>query len=402
MPEFAYRAKLGPEQILQGTIEASDERAASRQLTGRGLFLVSLDVKKSPRLSRISWPGRKVRSGDIGLFTGQMADLLDSGMPVYQALNVIRSQASNPSLKDVLTDLATSVKDGASLSAALGRHPDLFSNLYAGMVRSGEESGTLVDVLMRLGRHMEQTEEVKRTIKSALVYPSLVLAVGIVSIVVLLTVVVPRLVGLFEELGQTLPLPTRAIIALSDFFVAYGWVAALVALVGIAVYLRRGSLAFVGRVLDRVKLRTPLLRDLHKKGELGEYAHTLATLLIQKVPMVHALRIARDTVGNHVLNRRLAPVAPSVSNGEKLYVALRDTALFTPFVLNVLSVGEESGKPEAALAKVADIYRNDVTTLTRRLTSLLEPAIIVLLAAGLGFIVFAIIMPILQVEPFQF
>jgi general secretion pathway protein F len=403
MAVYQYRAKLGPEQILEGTIEASDERTASQELTSQGYFLISLSHQKAAPVSRDIFKARKkVSSNELALFTSQLADLVEAGMPIYQALNVIAKQMTNPRFADVITDVATHVRKGDSLSGALGRHASIFSNLYIGMVQSGEESGTLDAVLKRLRTHLEQTEELKRNIKSALIYPSFVLGVGLLSIVVLLTVVIPRLVGLFEDVGQSLPLPTRIILAASNFFTMYWWVLLLVVVILVALYQNRRTIKAIDRAVEFLKLKTPLVRQLHLKKELSEYSRTLSTLLTQKVPMIQALKIALHTIDNKLLRRRMIVVSDMVANGEKFHIAQGRADLFTPFMLNVISVGEEGGRLEAALNKVADMYQLDIATTTKRLTTLLEPAIIFLLAIGLGFIIFAIILPILQLELFEF
>lgn len=403
MPVFEYRAKLGPEQVLEGTIEAADERNASLQLTRQGYFLISLAPQKvkatTARLPRL---GRRVGSGDVQTFTGQLADLIDAGLPIYRALGVIAGQTPNAHFRKIIATIGENVKDGTSLSSSLGTHPELFSKLYIGMVQSGEQSGTLGHVLKRLTSHLEQSEELKRNIKSALIYPSFVFGVGIVSIVVLLTVVIPRLVGLFEEMGQALPLPTRMILAMSAFFVDFWWLVALVVLGLALLYTRRQSIKFIGRTVDYLKLHIPVEKDLHIKRELSEYTRTLSTLLQQKVSMISALQISLNTIENSIIKKRMQGVSELVANGEKPHVALAQAGFLSPVALNMVSVGEEGGKLADALGKVADTYQTDITTTTKRLTALLEPAIILVLAIGLGFIILAIILPILQLEVFEF
>jgi type II secretory pathway component PulF len=402
MAVFRYRAKLEPRRVLEGTVESPDRRSAILELTRKGYSLISIEPQEATsRPRRFLRFGAMIRRGEITLFTNQLADLIESGLPVYQALTVIAGQTPNGRLRVIISEVAGAVRNGASLSSALGRHPRLFPTMYTGMVRSGEGSGTLAVVLKRLHGYLEQTDELQSRIKTSLVYPSFVFIMGIASIIVLLTLVIPRLLDLFEDMGRSLPLPTRVIIAASSLFSAYWWIFAPVILLLAAFYTRRKSIPLVRAALERLKLNMPVVRDLHLKRELGEYARTMATLLDQRIPMIDSLNIATNAISNEIVKRRMSDVAAHVANGEKVHGALGRTSLFSPFMINILSVGEEGGRLDQAFNKVADIYQKEIATTTRRLMTLLEPAIILVLALGLGFIIFAIVTPIFQIDVFE-
>jgi general secretion pathway protein F len=398
MPVFRYEAKLGPEHTITGDIEANDERTASLELVKQGYFpLAVAPARTTARRFAGLWSKNAPRR-TIVLFSRQLADLLESGMTVRRALQVVAEQTPNAAFKRIVKEVLERVNKGDSLSKALGGRPDLFPAIFVSLIKTGEESGTLAEVLRRLADYLEGDEEMKRNIKNSLVYPAFVLAVGVISVVVLLALVVPRLVEVFEDMGQALPLPTRILLSSSEMLSEYWWVfLGLAFVLAAAVSLARRSAPARG-VVDGLKLRLPIVKSVHLKSELVQYTRTLSTLLRQSVPMLSSLRIALNTISNQVLKRRLEAVTGDVANGEMLYSAFSKTDVFTSFALNVIAVGEQSGKLAVSLERIAGIYEKDLATATKRFTALLEPVIILLLAIGLGAVVMAIVMPIFQLD----
>jgi general secretion pathway protein F len=304
----------------------------------------------------------------------------------------------NPRLQEVLADLASQIRDGRSLSDALAIYPRVFSPLYVSMVRSGEVGGMLGEVLARLADFAEKEEELHVKMRSALAYPILILLVGMGTIAVLLMFVVPKLVLLFQEVGQILPLPTRVLIGLSQWFVSYWWL--VVSIAGLGVFLvRRGGLSQGARLaIDRIKLRLPVCGSLIKKVEIARFARSLATLLSHGVPILQGMQVVVQATGNELLRGEFQQIGEQLKGGDSLSQGMRRGRIFPALVTHMVAVGEEAGSLDRSLFKIADTYEREADRAMKLMTSLVEPVMILIMGSLVGFIVIAMLLPIFEID----
>jgi type II secretory pathway component PulF len=401
MAVFSYQAKRGPGERFEGTIEAENQEAALSKLSRMGYFPVALEEATTrPAGSGLGILGRLrgIGTRDLAVFTRQLADLIEAGLPVFEALHVLRSQTENPRLQGVIGGLRHRLEQGEKFSEALAGFPNVFTDLYINMVRSGEVSGALEEVLARLADFIEAEDDIKARIRASMAYPALVVSVSAATILVLMILVMPKLAGMFQDLGQELPLPTRALIGLTGFLTDYGLVAALgVACIWLLV--RYQSRTGKGRLmLDSVKLRLPAIGKLMQKMEIARFSRTLSILLRNGVPVVDSLDIVNSTIQNQVVRADLGRVRTEVTKGEKLGESLSSVKYFPAFVVNVISVGEESNLLERALNKVADSYEKEIDRSIKMLTSLVEPVVTVIMGGIVGLIVLSIMLAIFRID----
>lgn len=387
---------------MEGSLEAETEQEALAKLSQMGYFPLSIQREETspqgqaaPRSFRLF---TRIRRRDITLFTRQLADLLESGLPLMRTLDVLREQMENPRLQEVLADLASQIRDGRSLSDALAIYPRVFSPLYVSMVRSGEVGGMLGEVLARLADFAEKEEELHVKMRSALAYPILILLVGMGTIAVLLMFVVPKLVLLFQEVGQILPLPTRVLIGLSQWFVSYWWL--VVSIAGLGVFLvRRGGLSQGARLaIDRIKLRLPVCGSLIKKVEIARFARSLATLLSHGVPILQGMQVVVQATGNELLRGELQQIGEQLKGGDSLSQGMRRGRIFPALVTHMVAVGEEAGSLDRSLFKIADTYEREADRAMKLMTSLVEPVMILIMGSLVGFIVIAMLLPIFEID----
>jgi type II secretory pathway component PulF len=401
MAVFSYQAKRGPDEKLEGVIEAENQEAALTKLSRMGYFPVSLEEATTGQaVSGLGVLGklRGIGTRDLAVFTRQLSDLLEAGLPVFEALQVLRSQTEKPRLQGVIQDLRHRLEQGEKLSDALAGFPGVFSDLYVNMVRSGEVSGALQEVLARLADFIEAEDDVKARIRSSMAYPALVVTVSAVTILVLMLLVMPKLAGMFQDLGQELPLPTRLLIGMTRFLTDYGLVVAL-GIAGAWLLLRYQGRAGKSRlVIDGLKLKLPGIGKLLCRMEIARFARTLSILLRNGVPVVDSLDIVNSTIQNQVVRADLARVTTEVTKGEKLGESLSGIAYFPAFAVNVISVGEESNLLERALNKVADSYEKEIDRSIKMLTSLVEPVVTVIMGGIVGLIVLSIMLAIFRID----
>ena len=415
MNAFRYQAIEAGGSSVRGVIEAEDRKAALRLLSQRGLFPSNLELCKSNGNGAISVPvttavplvttaapvtGRRkgISRKDITAFTRELSALVAAGIPIPQALDSLGTEEENLTFRDVILGIADSVQKGSALSAALEEHPKLFGKLYASMVRVGEEAGQLPAVMTDLANLLEHEDEVRGEVLGAVAYPGFVLCFGIVTITVLLTVVLPRLFSMLDEMSNALPLPTLILLAVSRTL-HKDWILLLVGLVAVVIgliwYLRtpKGAEAW-----DRVKLRIPLLGGVFQAAALGRFARTLGTLARAGISLLPALKIVENTIGNRVLAQQIARVAEETRGGDSLAGPLRKLGIFPRTVVQMIEVGEETGKLDEMLLKVAEIEERQMRARTKVLISLLAPALILVVGALVGFMVIAILLPIFKMS----
>ncbi|MDD5680588.1 MAG: type II secretion system F family protein [Candidatus Omnitrophica bacterium] len=401
MAKFKYVAKIGPNEEVKGYIEAENKDAALHSLTASGYFPISIEQENIEESTSIvsTIPGfRKVNIHDLSVFTRQLSDLLEAGLPLVKSLVVLEKQTENRYLKNVIGDLRNYIQGGSPLSSALKRHPKVFSELYASMVKSGEVGGSLENVLLRIAEFQESQEELTAKVKSAMIYPALMATVGVTTIFVLIIFVIPKIVAMFKDLNQSLPLPTVILLNISDFVKNF-WFILIGGLLLIYLGFKRLNSMHEGRMMiGRFKLGTPMLGQLIMKTEIARFTRTLATLLSNGVPILEALGVVMNVMESEVLREDIKIAQKEVREGNALAAGLSKGAYFPVFVNNMIAVGEESGAVEKALFKVAASYEREVDRAVKTMTSLLEPLMILTLGLVIGFIVIAMLLPIFEIS----
>jgi general secretion pathway protein F len=340
----------------------------------------------------------RVKRKDVTAFTRELSALLGAAIPIPQALDSLAEEEENPSLRAMVTGLAEGVRRGSALSTAMEAYPGVFGRLYSSMVRMGEEAGALPRVMSDLADLLEHEDEVRGEVRSAVAYPAFVLVFGILTVLVLLTVVLPRLFGMLEEMLDSLPLPTLILLKLSQILSRdWPWLLMIAAGLGYGGwrYMRseRGAEAW-----DGLRLRLPLLGGVFRSAALGRFARTLGTLARSGVSLLPALRIVEDTIGNRVLARQVAQVSEETRGGDSLAAPLRKMGVFPRGIIQMIEVGEETGRLDEMLLKVAEIEERHMRTRTKTLVSLLAPALILVVGALVGFMVIALLLPIFKMS----
>jgi type IV pilus assembly protein PilC len=395
---YAYKVRDQGGKVLSGTIVADSETLVVQRLREQGLTPLNVTEEKKAGLKmEIRLGSPKVKLKQLAVFSRQFATMVNSGLPILRALAILSEQTDNKELARVLGVARLDVEQGASLSQAFAKHPRVFNDLYVSMVKSGETGGSLDTTLIRLAEMLEREVHLRGKIKSAMTYP--VAVVGLVSLIMtaMLLFVVPQFKSIYAGLGGQLPLPTRVLLLVSDVFKSYWYLVAL-ALVVARFALKRYKQTPAGReTLDRLKLRAPVFGPLFHKSALSRFSSTLAMLLRSGVPILQALEIVADTVNNKVISRAIADVQASVREGESIAQPLKKYAVFPPMVVQMISVGEETGQVDVMLEKVAQFYDQEVEAAVDALTSLIEPILIAVIGGFVGAAVIALYMPMFNI-----
>lgn len=393
MPQFSYKAIGRDGKPHNGTVEADGLELASRALRSQGLTLLKLEAGSAAGASAVGKVGAKAPGQqEILSMTSELAVLLRAGLPLDRALKVLIDMAAQPQMTQLLNDLLTDVKGGKALSQALQPYEQVFGSFYINMVRSGEASGHMSEVLDGLVQYLENAKANRDTVISALIYPAILAVVAVLSIVVMLGFVVPQFETLFEDMGEALPPLTRMVISGADFIKSYGWVL-LIIVVGLGVYLRRWSHTEEGKTtLHRRLLKMPLAGGIIFEFEVSKFARTVGTLIGNGVSLLKAISIAINTVDNRVIKEALQVLPPAVKSGQRMSVALEETKMFTPMVIQMIRVGEESGSLDQMMLELAKVFDGHVQSGVKRGLALLEPVLIL----GMGFIIAVIIIAILM------
>lgn len=392
MPAFAYKAIGRDGKAQQGVIEADGLDIATRQLRSRGL--TPLKVEEGGQDDQGKPPTRQ----EILSMTSELSVLLRAGLPLDRALKVLIDMDGQPRMRAVLSELLKSVKGGKALSIALQPFEDTFGSFYLSMVRAGEASGQLSAVLERLVEHLESAKATRDSVVSAMIYPAILLVVAVLSIVVMLGFVVPQFETLFNDMGDALPAMTKGVIAAAEFIKAWGFfLAILVAIAGLV--FQRWATSEAGKtVLDRQLLALPIAGNIAFEYEMAKFARTVGTLLGNGVSLLKAIQIAIDTVGNLPLKEGLAVLPPAVKAGKRMSVALDEAEMFTPMVIQMTRVGEESGSLDSMMLELAKVFEDHVASGIKRLLTLLEPVLILTMGFIIALIIISILMGILSVN----
>lgn len=400
MPQFHYRAVSTDGQTLSGVIAARERTDAIRQLKDQGVKPLDVQEQSDRNVARsVSGGGwfNRVTRRDIQTLTAQLAALLKAGIVLSQALAIMQDQSENEALTELITSIRSQVHDGKSLSDAMATHPREFNPLYCSMVRVGESGGILDTVLRQVASFMEAEDALRSNVTTALAYPVLVMLVGLGSIFILVWFVIPRLSTVFADFGGQLPWMTRTLIGVSDFLVAWGWVLLLL-LIGAGYLFRQYVQTPAGREsFDRFKERLPILGSIIVKAEVARFARTMGILIKSGIPVLTAIELVTDTTRSSVMANGLRQIADQVRRGEGLAKPLRESGLFPPMAANLMAVGEQSGSMDEMLFQIAETYDVEVQHAIKRFITLFEPLVIILMAIGVGGVLFAFLLPIMNI-----
>jgi general secretion pathway protein F len=404
MPVYEYRALNSSGKTLKGILDADSDVVAREKLRASGIFPVEIKEALSKPRGLSSEPGsvvrvlRGVRPAEISVLTRQLSTLLGAGVPLIGSLESLVAQITNPTFKRVMAQVKESVNEGNSLAFSLSQHPKVFSSIYVNMVESGEASGSLDVVMDRLADFGEHQQALRSRFKAALAYPIFMSIVGTIVLFVLVTFIVPNITKVFTEMRQTLPLPTVVLIEVSDFLLSFWWIILLGLFCGIVI-LRRMKRRPRGQYLwDRLKLRIPVVGPLNQKIALGRFARTLGSLLQSGVSLISALQIVSRIVDNVLIQEVIEKAGDEIQKGQSLAGSLSQSPWFPSMAIQMISVGEQSGELEGMLYKIAESQEREVESQITALTSMLEPLMILVMGVIVGFIVFSIILPIIEMS----
>ena len=392
---FLWEGKTRQGTAQKGEISANNKEEVMALLRKQNITPINVSAKA--REIKISFGEPKIIDKDIVILTRQLATMIDAGLPLVQCLEILGSQTENKTLAKVIVQVRSDVESGATFADALKKHPKVFDNLYVNMVAAGEAGGILDTILQRLAAYMEKFAKIKKQIKSAMIYPSVIMFVAVAVVAILMIFVVPMLSNMFKEMGGTLPLPTRIVIWLSEFLSGWGGLSLLVGSVGFFVALKQWRATESGlRTTDAIALKIPVVGMLITRVSVAKFTRTLGTLMTSGVPILEGLIIVAKTAGNKVVEEAIMTTRQSVSEGKTLAEPLSKAKVFPPMVNQMISVGEATGALDNMLNKIADFYDEEVDSAVGALTSLLEPALMVFLGTTVGFVIIAMYMPIFQ------
>ena len=398
MATFTYRAATRQGDILQDQMDGTDTMAVAAELRQQGLLVI--DIKEQSVAQKdILEPFKKVKLGDLVIFTRQFATMINAGLPIVRALYILSEQTENPKLKDVVVLVRKDVEAGLALSEALDKHPKVFNRLYVEMVRAGEIGGILDEVLLRVADQLEGDQELRRKVKSAMTYPTIVLIIAVLAASFMLIFIVPIFARMFEDLGGTLPLPTRVAMGISDILTSIFGVIIYGALIAAVFGFLRWKNTENGRkVWGRASLRIPAkIGDVIQKVALARFARTLGTLSAAGVPILQAIEITAVSSGNWVMENALLKSRDAIREGIPIYKPLEDEPIFPPMVTRMIAVGEETGDIDGMLGKIADFYESEVDATVKALTSIIEPLMIVVVGGIVGGIIIAMYLPMFKI-----
>jgi type II secretory pathway component PulF len=416
MPQFSYKARRRSGEVVQGVLEVADRPAALAQIERLGLFPVAVDMPKGaaansekpargkssftdmlpPAMRESLTRKRKPKLQELATFTQQLANLLQAGMPLTVALNSMTHLETKGIPKEVSGGLRQEVMEGRSLSDAMGKQPLIFSDLYVNMVKAGEQSGALVDVLRRMANHFERYAEVQSKVKSALIYPVMVCTVGAGLMLFFIYFMLPQFEKMFSGFNVELPMPTKFLIGVGFVFTHYWWLLLLLLLAGLIIFQRFRHSAEGSQRLDRWMLKLPVVGKVICLSYYGQFARTLSTLLENGVPVLTALKITEQVMANGVIKEAISKTRDAVTDGKTLAQPLAASKVFPQLMVDLVKIGEETGDVPAALKNVADTYDSELTIALRVMMTLIEPILIIIMALGVGFLLLSVLLPMFK------
>ncbi len=398
MPQYIWTAKSRPQKIISGDIEAESEQDAIIKLTHLGYFPISVQDKNAIMEKQGIINLYKVRNREIASFTLQLSNLIESGINILSSLNIIISQTSNKYLKSVLKDVAARIKDGSSFSESLAAYPGIFPRFYCSLIHTGEAGGSLNAQIKDLAGFLEEQEDFKSILRSSLIYPIFIMAVGVLTVAVLLIFVIPRLIIMFEDMGEILPLPTRILITSSDFLRNYCWIIFLAIAVLVFLFKRILGTAQGRTAWDNFKLKISILGQMILKMEISRFSRTLGILLSSGIPISLALDISVTVINNEVIKSETARFNSLIAGGLSLSQAFKGSKFFPNTLVDIVRIGEETGALDKSLLRIAESYEKDTSRSLKTLGRMLEPVIILIMGLVVGFIVLSMLLPIFQIN----
>jgi type IV pilus assembly protein PilC len=396
MATFAYTVKNAAGAVQEGSMDGEDQASVVRRLQEQGLSVVKIKAAKAPKPKTTGGFG-KVKLADLSIFCRQFSTMVDAGVSLVRCLNVLGQQASSPKLKKVIQAVEGDVQSGQTLTKALAKHPSVFNNLFVGLVHAGEIGGALEDSLQRLSSFLEKDMEMKRKIKGAMTYPTIVMSVAILVVLGMVTFILPKFMQLFLDMGMKetdMPGLTRALMAFSHFLTGKWYFSIGATVAGVVAFKMIVRTKPGARAFDMFKLKAPVFGPLNHKVSISRFARTLATLLTSGVPILQALETVAGTVSNVIISDAIMSARDKIREGDEIGGPLERSKLFPPMVVQMISIGEESGALDQMLTKVAEFYEQEVNSAIEGLTSAIEPVMIVFLGGAVGFIVIAMFMPL--------
>ncbi|MFH1062365.1 MAG: type II secretion system F family protein [Candidatus Omnitrophota bacterium] len=397
MPIYNYKAKISPDTFRNGTIEAESEKAAANKLRLLNYYPVSIKLKSEERLKYFKFK-KRIKVKDIYIFLRQLSNLNLAGLSLVKSLKNIGEQCSNPALQTVIVDMRENIQKGNSFSQALTMHAHVFSSLEINMIKSAESTGTLAEVLSEIADLKEKDMEFSSRIRSALAYPILLISVGILTLFLLTTFVLPKFITLFQDLGQSLPVLTQILIYFSLFLNHY-WIGIVASCAAAVIFSIKYFKTDKGRLwFDQFRLKIPFLRNIIIKIQTERFARTLASLIKNGVPIINSLKIVSEVATNKVFSQEIAQIHAMVSKGQNISQAIKASAVFEKNVVDLISVGEESGMLEDMLLRISQMNENESKQLIEAFLFMLEPALILSLGAIIGMIVLAILLPVFEMN----
>jgi type II secretion system protein F len=404
MAEYLYKATTLNGQTVEGSMEGKDEEMVIKNLHQLGYIPIRIATAqgKGAESRRFSFLPQRVGVKHLMIFTQELSTLVSAGLSIDRSLEILGDLTENIKLKEVVQDVLKRVEGGSSLAEALGSHPKIFSKLYINMVKAGESGGFLETILSRLALYLESSKEIKDQIVSVMIYPLILMIVSGASITILVTFVIPRFATIFSDMGQAIPLPTQIILTFSQIVRGYWWAGAgIIASIyfGLRMYTQDAERRWQW---DRFKLRWVVIGDIIKKIEVSRFARTLGTLLQSGVSILPAFNLVREISQNEAVSRSISHVHDRLREGKGISKSLEETAVFPPLAIHMISVGEETGKLDEMLIKVAESYEESVRTAVKRFVSLLEPMILLVMGGVVGFIVLSILLAITSISDVAF
>lgn len=396
MPVYQWSGKNTRGIVETGEITTATKEEVAAQLGRKNITPTLIVEKEKKPLLGLSF-GAKVKDKDIVVFTRQFSTMIDAGLPLVQALDILSEQVENKTLGKALKMIKSDVEGGSTYADALKKHPRIFTELYVNMVAAGETGGILDTILTRLAGYIEKAMKLKKKVKGAMVYPAVVTTVAVIIVAVILVFVVPTFTKMFETLGGTLPLPTKIVVNISNFLKGIGGVIILATIIGSVIFINRARRTEKGKIVtDRFLLKLPIFGILIIKVAIAKFTRTMGTLTSSGVPILDGLEITAKTSGNKVIEQSVMEVRAAVQEGKTLAEPLMKSKVFPPMVTHMIAVGESTGALDSMMSKIADFYDDEVDNTVSNLTAMMEPVLMVFLGTTVGFIIVAMYLPIFK------
>lgn len=404
MPEFLYKATTLKGETLEGLMDGKDEESIIQGLHRLGYIPVRITLAqlKGPPFRLTYLFPRRVGIKDLLVFTQEFSTLISAGLPMDRSLNILGNLTENEKLRETTKDILTRIEGGSSLAEALSQHPRIFSRLYVNMVKAGESGGFLEVIIARMAQYLQSVKEIREYLISVMIYPLILTIVSGISVAILVTFVIPRFARIFSDMGQAIPIPTQIMLTISHLVRSYWWAGlGIIVLIylGLKVYTRQEERKVR---LDRFKLRWVAIGKLIKEVEVARFSRTLGTLLQSGVSILPALNLAKEVSQNRVISRSIAHVHDRLREGKAISRSLEETGVFPPLAVHMIGVGEETGRLDEMLIKVAETYEENVQNAIKRFVSLLEPLIILIMGLVVGFIVISMLLAIFSINEIPF